>query len=657
VPPVRVGYLALCLSMTTALLATPPLPRDAVARGVRVAGVAVGGMTAEQARAALGASAPGVVALGDERTWVISAEALGVELDAARGAGEALAVGRTGGCLQRWAGLISARLAAGGLAGHYGVDEAQARRALRRLAARVDRAPTPAHWSTGGGRRYMVLPVPGRLLQIEQTLRNVCAAAEQGAPGRVAMVVVDVHARASAEVVQGCGELLGEAATALPAGSRGANARVALRAMQGAAISPLGWLSVGETLLPIRPERGWVFGATGDQRVCLGGGAEIAAEVVRRAAQEAGMMVVRETLAGPLAAVTPLAGDLLIGNASAADALVVTEITGDRASVRIMGRHLPVSPAELGPRPEAASDGVTIALVGDVRPDGPVGEPGELGALLRAADLGVANLECPASHRGEPLACKLAPGEWAFRATPEQSRRCLKSWGIEAVSLANNHALDYGPEALADTLRVLHSDGVAAGGAGPDARAAWSPIVVDRGGLRVGVVCCVGADSLPQVAEFAAGAGRPGLAVVRVDDAHLDEACGELARRVRELRWQADVVMVSMHTGREATGTPTKAQRRLAHAAAEAGADLVIGHHPHRLQPVEIAAGCVIAYSLGNFIFPPAREKQAHTGVLVVHWGERGLLGVGVVPAVIEGRTPRVAKDMRLRRAIARELM
>jgi len=167
----------------------------------------------------------------------------------------------------------------------------------------------------------------------------------------------------------------------------------------------------------------------------------------------------------------------------------------------------------------------------------------------------------------------------------------------------------------------------------------------------------VGSDTLPAGGTFAATDGRSGMAVLDTSPAGIGDACQELRSRVADLRWRADVVIVSDHSGREGQGRPTAAQTQLAQTAAEAGADLVIGHHPHRLQPMSVTGGCLVAASLGNFVFPPARAMQGHSGVLVVWWGEKGLRGAGFVPAVIQGRTARMVTDPALAREIAGEVL
>ncbi|HUS81428.1 MAG TPA: CapA family protein [Armatimonadota bacterium] len=650
----RVGWLIACAGLAVAGL-TPRSPGpETIAPGVTVAGVAVGGMTPSQARQTLAsdaAAANPAVTLTGVGTWRISARALGLSLDAQSSADRALQVGRRGTRLRRCVEAACMRQ----LPATWTLDEAQAAVGLRGLARAVNVAPAPARW-TGGAGCGLQMPLPGRELDVKTTLAQLRSAATAGLTRPVPMAVVAPASPATAEVVQGARERLAEVSLPLPGGPRSANLRAALRCLDGSVIRAGGWLSLLGAIIPISPARGFVFATDRRGRACLGGGLEAAQAAVERAARQADLRTVREPMPPALSAALPLAEDLLIGNTMWADALIVCEAEDLAASIRIMGRRAPGADPDPAARP-APPGGITLAFAGDVLPAGPVRDPGGLGKLMRGCDLSLANLECPISRRGRPQPAKLGPGEWAFRAAPEQARLCLRGWGLDILSLANNHTLDYGPEALADTVRVAAGEGAVCAGAGESAERAWAPAVVDRGGLRVGVLCCVGSDTLPPGAEFAAGPKRPGAAVLDTSPAGIKTACAKLARHVADLRWRADVVIVSLHAGREASGAPTAAQRQLAQAAAEAGADLVFGHHPHRLQPLAMVGGCLVAYSLGNFVFPPARPMQGHSGALIVWWGEEGLQGAGFVPAVIEGRTPRPVTDPDTMQEIARELI
>jgi poly-gamma-glutamate capsule biosynthesis protein CapA/YwtB (metallophosphatase superfamily) len=238
---------------------------------------------------------------------------------------------------------------------------------------------------------------------------------------------------------------------------------------------------------------------------------------------------------------------------------------------------------------------VTVALAGDTMlgrgvartlarapPDALVAP--EVHAVLDQADLVVLNLECCLSERGRPWD---APGKPFFFRAPPRAVELLVLLGVDCVTLANNHALDYGFDALADTLDHLTGAGIATVGAGADLEAARRPAVLAAGGLRVAVV---GVTDHPP--DFAAGPDRPGVAFA------------DLARRVPDWLLEtvrtadADAVMVTPHWGPNMTTEPVRHVRRAAAMLVEAGATLVAGHSAHVPHGV---AGPVL-YDLGDFL-------------------------------------------------------
>jgi poly-gamma-glutamate synthesis protein (capsule biosynthesis protein) len=241
-----------------------------------------------------------------------------------------------------------------------------------------------------------------------------------------------------------------------------------------------------------------------------------------------------------------------------------------------------------------------IALVGDVmlgrlvderlRTAPPASVWGDTLPVLADADLRLANLECVLARGGSPWPGKV----FHFRSAP-RNVACITAAGIEAVSLANNHTLDFGPDALGETLALLDGAGIRHAGAGWDDDAAWAPAVVRAGGLDVGLVAFT--DNTP---EWAAAPERPGVAYAPVDAAH------PLGRRLRELvratRDAVDVLIVSAHWGGNWGAEVPAEHRALAHLLVEDGADLVFGHSPHIVRGVEIHRGRPIIYGAGDFI-------------------------------------------------------
>jgi poly-gamma-glutamate capsule biosynthesis protein CapA/YwtB (metallophosphatase superfamily) len=240
---------------------------------------------------------------------------------------------------------------------------------------------------------------------------------------------------------------------------------------------------------------------------------------------------------------------------------------------------------------------VTLALAGDtmlgrsvartltISPPEALVAP-EIRAVMGQADRVVLNLECCISERGRPWE---APGKPFFFRAPPQAVELLALLGTDCVTLANNHALDYGVDALADTLDHLGAAGIAAVGAGANLDQARRPAVLTARGLRLAVV---GITDHP--ADFAAGPDRPGVAFADLGR----QVPSWLAQLVREADVQADVTLVSPHWGPNMTTAPVRHVRRAATALLDAGATLVAGHSAHVPHGV---AGRVL-YDLGDFL-------------------------------------------------------
>jgi poly-gamma-glutamate synthesis protein (capsule biosynthesis protein) len=273
-----------------------------------------------------------------------------------------------------------------------------------------------------------------------------------------------------------------------------------------------------------------------------------------------------------------------------------------------------------------------------IQSDGATAPFRQVASILAEADLLVGNLECAISIRGNPVA-----KTYRFRAPPKAARG-LAEVGFDIVGLANNHALDYGPVALADTLSHLERNGVAHAGAGTDRRSAREPAIVTRNGLRIAFLSYVDAElASPEWAslDWEATEARAGLAYGRPDEVAADvEAAGS----------RADVVIVMLHAGRELRRQPTRSQRRLALAATEAGAALVIGAHPHRLQAAAWKGDGYVAWSLGNFVFDRFGGTWNDTAILDVTLTAEGVSAVRWRPAVIEDGFPRKATRSEARR-------
>lgn len=235
----------------------------------------------------------------------------------------------------------------------------------------------------------------------------------------------------------------------------------------------------------------------------------------------------------------------------------------------------------------------------------------------------VGNLECPVSTRGVRQ-----PKQFTFRAPPAMLAG-MKKAGVEAVTLANNHILDYWHPALLDTLQNLAKAGIDYAGAGQNATAAGALLIKEIQGSKIGVLAFSGV--VPHV-SWVAGAKKPGVPALWP----YDWAVQRVARAAR----QVDILIVSLHWGQEARTTPEKWQVQLAHRLVEAGADVVLGHHSHVLQGVELYRGRPIIYSAGNFLFTRSRLPLAWRGAIfqVDFQGDRPV-ELRVIPTVLgDGR-------------------
>jgi len=203
----------------------------------------------------------------------------------------------------------------------------------------------------------------------------------------------------------------------------------------------------------------------------------------------------------------------------------------------------------------------------------------------QAADLRLGNLEAPLTTAPRAVPCKLA-----LRA-PTVAVDFLRQAGFDCLSLANNHMMDYGPQGLAETLAHLQDAGLSSGGAGITAVAARAPLLLERQGQRVGVLAYC---AVTQKSPLFAGPTTPGVAAWQLADC---------LREVRALRSQVEWLIVQLHWGHELAQLPSPEQRQWARQLVAAGADLILGHHPHVLQPLERIDGVPVFYSLGNFLF------------------------------------------------------
>lgn len=210
---------------------------------------------------------------------------------------------------------------------------------------------------------------------------------------------------------------------------------------------------------------------------------------------------------------------------------------------------------------------------------------GQVGGDWSGADLRLGNLESPLT-----TAPRYHPAKLVLRG-PTTAAAWLRTAGFDCLAMANNHMMDFSDAGLAETLAGLQAVGLPALGAGVDEASAAAPVVLHRRGQSIGLLAYC---DVPQRSRLYAGPRTPGVAA-------LDPARAEAA--IRQLRRTVDWVVVHLHWGEELCQLPSPGQRALARRLAAAGADLILGHHPHVLQPMERIGEGLVFYSLGNCLF------------------------------------------------------
>ncbi|MCX7731657.1 MAG: CapA family protein [candidate division WOR-3 bacterium] len=264
--------------------------------------------------------------------------------------------------------------------------------------------------------------------------------------------------------------------------------------------------------------------------------------------------------------------------------------------------------------------------------------------LADSADLTVANLECPLTDRGTPHPTKPI----IFRGRPSNVRG-LSYAGIDLVSLANNHILDYGLEGLLQTRQVLDSSGIISCGAGEDIYQAFQPAFIVKSGVNLGFLAF--SDRTGQYDNYQpflnAGYNKPGFA---------EQDSWRIFHTIARTRQVADFVIVQLHAGEEYQETPgfgaddewfsPRAERpqdnarTLRHRIIDNGADLIVCHHPHILQGIEVYQGKVIAHSLGNFAFDQEYPETYPTVILHTRLDEQGFRHFLLIPVFIDDYLP-----------------
>lgn len=256
-------------------------------------------------------------------------------------------------------------------------------------------------------------------------------------------------------------------------------------------------------------------------------------------------------------------------------------------------------------------------------------------SLLERADITLVNLECVLSGKGDFLN-KGERRPFYYRCPPAMVNVLVEA-GISMVTTANNHAVDFGPEALADQSQILKEAGIAYAGSGANLEQATHPVFFRAGGLVVAVLSF--ATDLPQ---FAVGEGKWGIFNVSLGE----ESLNRLRPAIEAARDNADLVIVSPHWGANWRDSPKEEIRELARGLINLGVDAVIGHSAHILQGIEVYRGKPIVYDMGTALFDRVQEnRMRHSALFELVFGQRGFECLIVHPVELEPGRVRLASD------------
>ncbi|PKM91305.1 hypothetical protein CVU82_01760 [Candidatus Falkowbacteria bacterium HGW-Falkowbacteria-1] len=277
----------------------------------------------------------------------------------------------------------------------------------------------------------------------------------------------------------------------------------------------------------------------------------------------------------------------------------------------------------------SVDDGVSLIAVGDisysrgvermVKAKGDINYPFlEIKDYLKNSDLVFANLETPITEGRE-----ISDFEMVFRSNPG-TEQALKDAGFSIMSLANNHTPNFGERGLLDTFACLDRVNIVYSGAGKNNEEADAPVYIERKGIRFAFLSYNDFDVVP--AYYEASENRAGTAFMRIE---------KMNENVKKAKENSDFVIISMHSGTEYVDNPNNSQINFAHSAIDAGADMVIGHHPHVVQTVEEYKGKFIFYSLGNFVFDQSWSQDTTEALLVkIYFTKNGISKISFLPVV-----------------------
>ncbi|MCD0450586.1 CapA family protein [Actinocorallia sp. API 0066] len=300
-----------------------------------------------------------------------------------------------------------------------------------------------------------------------------------------------------------------------------------------------------------------------------------------------------------------------------------------------VGETSPPPVKESSAPPKPVKEPITLAFGGDVhfedylraRLNQPKTAFGPIARTLRKADFAMINLETAITEGGTP-----APGkQFTFRVAPTVFR-ALRAAGVDAVSMANNHGMDYMETGLADSLKAIKKSKFPTLGIGKDADEAYAPHRVEIKGNKLAVLGATQVLDDHLIPAWTATDTQGGLASAK--------EVARMVQAVKAARKGSDLVVVYLHWGQELATCPLPRQEELANQLIKAGADVIVGGHAHVPQAGGYLKGRYVHYGLGNFIFSSANGQTANSGVLVLKTKGRKILKSTWKPARISSGLP-----------------
>ncbi len=247
-------------------------------------------------------------------------------------------------------------------------------------------------------------------------------------------------------------------------------------------------------------------------------------------------------------------------------------------------------------------------------------------SIISANDIAFYNNEFPVCNKTDGFAINK---KFSFRAEPDYIKG-LKSAGFNIASVANNHTIDYSKSGFIKTIKLLNKNGIYTVGGGKNQKQAFKPLLLEKNGQTFAFFANL--EFLLEGTSF--NQNRPYPAFAQIN---------RLCKNIKKYNSIVDFVIISFHWGRESVTTPTYKQVNFAHKVIDAGADIVIGHHPHVLQSVEIYKNKIILYSLGNFVFDNSKKLQKQSVIFKCSFNNAEIINPRFIPVSIKNHRPVIA--------------